>query len=276
MIYLRNIFLSCTLFYSLNSIAQNAQLTKLWETDSTLKVPESVLYSPEDKILYVSSIDGKSNEKDLKGSISKISLDGKQIDNWAINLSAPKGMGIHKENLYVADLDEVVVIDIKSGKPVQRIPIAAAIFLNDLAIDQAGVIYVSDSRTGKIHRIQDGAVTTYLENQIGVNGLLTSDDNLYFAAKGTLWKADKNKTLTKITDGMDESTDGIIQTNKNDFLVSCWNGIIYQVKSDGSKHTLLDTRSQKSNTADIGYDPDKNILYVPTFLKNRVVAYQVK
>ena len=94
-----------SLFLSGNT-SHAQQLTKLWESDSTFKVPESTLYYPEEKIIFVSNIDGKSTEKDLKGSISKLNTDGtvKQHD-WAINLSAPKGMAIFRNKLYVADLD---------------------------------------------------------------------------------------------------------------------------------------------------------------------------
>jgi len=40
--------------------------------------------------------------------------------------------------------------------------------------------------------------------------------------------------------------------------------------------TLLDTREQKRNTADIGYNPVERIVYVPTFFKKSVVAYKLK
>lgn len=256
--------------------AQPPQLSKKWETDSTLKVPESVLFHPQQKILYVSNIDGKPDQKDLKGSISKVSLNGKIIEAaWATNLSAPKGMGIRDGNLYVADLAEVAVIDLKTGKIKERIPVAGAIFLNDITIDPKGIVYVSDSRTGKVHRIEGKTVTTYLEKKAGVNGLLASGDTLYLAVKDTLFRCDRNKKLSVITTGMDESSDGIVQAGKN-FIVSCWNGIIYAVTPDGRKTTLLDTRAQKSNTADIGYDPVAKILYVPTFFKNTVAAYAVE
>jgi hypothetical protein len=39
---------------------------------------------------------------------------------------------------------------------------------------------------------------------------------------------------------------------------------------------LLDTREQKVNSADIGYDAKNKIVYVPTFFRNSVVAYQLK
>ncbi|MEJ7588376.1 MAG: ATP/GTP-binding protein [Ferruginibacter sp.] len=277
MVSFKSILCQCLLLSALFTQAQNHTLVKAWETDSTFKVPESVLYSPEEEILFISNIDGKPNEKDLKGSISKISLDGKRIEhNWAINLSAPKGMGIYGNKLYVADLNEVVVIDIKTAKTIDRVPITGAIFLNDISIDKTGTIYVSDSRTGIIHRIKNNQVSKYMDNKMNVNGLLAVDDDLYLAVKDTLWKADKNKMLSVIATGMDESTDGIVQTNTKDFIVSCWNGIIYYVKADGNKEILLDSRAQKINTADIGFDPSKNVLYVPTFFKNNVVAYFLK
>ena len=77
-------------------------------------------------------------------------------------------------------------------------------------------------------------------------------------------------------DGLDASTDGVEKVTGNDFLVSCWNGIIYYISADGSKQVLLDTREQKSNTADIGYDSKNRMVYVPTFFKNSVAAYELK
>jgi hypothetical protein len=39
---------------------------------------------------------------------------------------------------------------------------------------------------------------------------------------------------------------------------------------------LLDSREEKKNSADIGFDAKNKIVYVPTFWRNTVVAYQVK
>jgi hypothetical protein len=52
--------------------------------------------------------------------------------------------------------------------------------------------------------------------------------------------------------------------------------VIYYVKADGNKTELIDTRAQKSNTADIGFDPSTKTVFVPTFFKNKVVAYRLK
>ncbi|MEO6894106.1 MAG: ATP-binding protein, partial [Ginsengibacter sp.] len=61
-----------------------------------------------------------------------------------------------------------------------------------------------------------------------------------------------------------------------DFIVSAWVGYIYYVYADGHFDTLLDTHADNKNTADIGFDAAKKIVYVPTFLGKTVSAYQLK
>src|SRR5262245_51104588 len=108
------------------------QLVKLWETDSVLKVPESVLLDAANKVLYASNIDGTDPwARDGKGSVAKIGLDGKVIAaEWVTGLNSPKGMGLHNGKLYVADLTDVVVIDIAGGKIEKRIAVPGAEGLN--------------------------------------------------------------------------------------------------------------------------------------------------
>ena len=259
------------------SFAQQHQLTKIWETDTLLKTPESALFYKKGGFLFNSNIDGKPAEKDGKGSIGKVALDGKIIKvDWVSGLNAPKGLGVFGNKLYAADLDEVVVIDIKKAKIIQHIHVEGATFLNDIAVDKKGIVYVSDTRTFKVHRIEDGKVTTLLENLKGPNGLYCENDNLYVLDKGSLLKVDADKKITSIADGMDPSTDGLEKVVDGEFLVTSWAGIAYYVKADGSKQVLFDNRTKKINSADIGFDPEKRIVYVPTFFGNKIVAYQLK
>lgn len=257
--------------------AQEHKLVKLWATDTLLKVPESVLYDAGNKVLYVANIDGQPWDRDGKGSVGKVGLDGKIIAvDWVSGLNAPKGMGLYKGNLYVADLDEVLVIDINKGAIAKRIPVEGAQGLNDITIDKKGVVYVSDSKGLKVYRIENDVAAVYLENLQGPNGVLHHNGDLYVLDKGGLYKTEKDKTLTKITDGMEGGTDGLENVKGKDFIVSCWGGSIWYVKEDGSREHLLDTREQQINTADIGYDAAKRIVYVPTFWKNGIVAYQLQ
>lgn len=264
--------------FSPGLFAQEHKLIKKWETDSLLKVPESVLPDAKNNVLYVTNIDGTDPwGKDGKGSVGKIGTDGKIIaTDWVTGLNAPKGMGIYNNKLFVADIDRVAVIDIDKGAIVQTIPVDGAEGLNDITVDEKGIVYVSDSKTKKVHRIDNGTATVWIENLQEPNGLLWYEGNLYVLDKGGMYKAEKDKTLTKIADGMDGGTDGIENVKGKDFLVSCWAGSIWYLKADGSKEHLLDTRAQKINSADIGYDAKNKIVYVPTFWKNSVAAYQLK
>ncbi len=260
------------------SYAQQHQLIKKWETDTILKVPESVLFDANNKVLYVANIDGTEPwGKDGKGSVGKVGMDGKIIKvDWVAGLNAPKGMGLYKGKLYVADLENLVVIDIAKGSIEKTIAVENAQGLNDVTIDKNGVIYVSDSKAKKLFRVENGKAELFLDSLKGPNGVLMRGDDFYILDAGGMYKVEKDKSLTKITDGMEGGTDGIENVTGNDFIISCWAGAVWYVNADGTKQLLLDTRAEKKNTADIGFDAKTKIVYVPTFWKNSVVAYEVK
>jgi len=269
-------FISFTLLSS-GVVAQGHSLVKKWDTGPIFKTPESVLFDAKENMLYVSNIDGGPADKDGKGFIAKLSVDGKIISgDWITGLNAPKGMGLYKNKLYVADLTEVVVIDIDKAKIIQHIPIEGAVFLNDIAIDKRGAVYVSDTRINKVYRIEKGFVVTLIQNLQEPNGLLAVGDELLILDKGSLLKMLDSGSVTSVAGGMDPTTDGIEMVKPNEYLVSSWNGVLYYIYPNGGKQTLLDTRTQKINAADIGYDPKNRIVYVPTFLNNGVVAYELR
>lgn len=273
----RTILPLCLLFLSVALSAQH-QLIKKWETDSLFKVPESVLFDADNNVLYVANIEGTEPwGKDGKGSVGKLGTDGKIIQaEWVSGLNAPKGMGLYKGKLYVADLTNLVMIDIASGKIEKTIAIDSAQGLNDVTIDRHGTIYISDSRAKKVFRVENGKVELFLAGLKGPNGVLRHGDDFYVLDAGGMYKLGANKSLTKITDGMEGGTDGIENVTGNDFIISCWQGAIWYINSDGSKQLLLDTRAEKKNTADIGFDAKTKTVYVPTFWRNTVVAYEVK
>jgi len=276
MYFMRTFLSVLALLFVSNVNAQTIKLEKLWEAKEQLPVPESVVYVAEKKELYVSLIDGEGNVKDGKGGVAILNLDG-SVKNatWITGLNAPKGMAIYKGKLYVADITAVVCIDLSNGKIIEKIEVPNAVFLNDIALDKKGVVYVSDTRTNKIHRIANAQSTVYLENVMAANGLKFVKDDLYALAGPELIKFDKNKNKTVIASGFEKSGDGLEPLPNGDFLVTCWAGIIYHVRKDGTKDKLLDVQG-KMNTADIGFDPKTNTLWVPTFNANSVVAYQLK
>lgn len=269
--------LSVILFFTATMVkAQQHKLTPLWQTDTIIAIPESVLSDAGNNVLYVSLIDGAPWDADGKGGIGKLSTDGKKYNpNWITGLNAPKGLGKYGNRLYVADISDVVVIDIAKGKIEKKIRVQDANGLNDITVTSGGVVYVSDSKNGKIWRIEKDVPTLYLDNINGVNGLKSIKDELFIGGGPSFSKANAKKQITKIVQ-LPESIDGIEPVGNGDFLVTSWVGFIYYVHADGKFETLLDTHLEKKNTADIGYDPIKKIVYVPTFNAKRIVAYKLQ
>ncbi|MEY2903570.1 MAG: hypothetical protein RLY89_2676 [Bacteroidota bacterium] len=258
------------------SMAQQHGLTKLWETDTIFRTPESVLFDGKGKRLFVSNIDGAPAEKDGKGFISIVGLDGKPISlAWIKGLNAPKGMGIYKNKLYVADLTELVVIDIKQAVILEKIPIEGAVFLNDIVIDNKGIVFVSDTRSFNVYQYDQERVSVTMRNLKRPNGLLMNEKDLLILDNGSLLALNLNGQLLQLMEGMDPSTDGIERVKADEYIVSAWEGVIYYVIANKTKEILLDTRKEKKNTADIGYDAKNRIIYVPTFFGNKLVAYKL-
>lgn len=270
------IVLSLVILVFADLYAQQHKLEKIWETDSVVAIPESILADLKNGVLYVSLIDGPPWEADGKGGVARLGLDGKKYEpTWITGLNAPKGFGLSGNRLYVADLSNVVIIDIQNGKVEKKIPIDSAVGLNDITVTDKGIVYVSDSRTTKIWRIENDNPTLYLDTMRGVNGLKAIGDDLYIGSGKLFLKADSKKQLTKIAE-VSQGIDGIEPVGNGDFILTAWGGYIWYVYADGKVETLLETHQQKKNTADIGYDAQKRIVYVPTFNAKTVVAYSLK
>ena len=62
-------------------------------TVQDMRTPESAYLDEGSGYLYVSQIDGQPNEKDGKGRISKLGLDGSVVAaDWVTGFNAPKGL----------------------------------------------------------------------------------------------------------------------------------------------------------------------------------------
>ena len=208
--------LLCGLALSIASHAEGPahKLTKVWESEAALKVPESVRLDEKRKVLYVSNIDGQPWEADGKGSIAKVGLDGKVIAaDWITGLDCPKGLALSASGkwLYAADLGGIAVIDVKAGKIKSKIAIPDGIQLNDLASDNNDTLYVSDSKGKKVYVVKDGKASVYLDEAVlkGPNGLLVHEGTLYVLDNNSLNRVEADKSLKVIADGMPGGADGL-------------------------------------------------------------------
>lgn len=261
--------------------AQTIAFKPMWETDTTLRTPESVLFDPAQKVLYVACINGGPSMENKGSYIAKVGLDGKVIQlKFTENLNSTKGMGILDGKLYVTEMTQVAEIALSSGKILNRYPIQGAQFLNDIAIDaKKKIVYVSDSRDSKIWALTDGKASLILEGAPlkGTNGLLVDNNQLLIGnGDGSLLAMDPAtkslKTLGKVTGGID----GIAALGNQRYIVTEWSGKVWYVQADGSTELKLDTTKEKINSADIGYNPGSQVVFVPTFFHNTVKAYSLK
>lgn len=251
-------------------------LQKVWETDTSLNTCESVLYDKDENVLFVSCINGKPAEKNGKGFIAKVNMDGsiKKL-KWAEGLNAPKGMGISHGKLYVTDIDELVSIDLATGKILDHMPPDhKAKFLNDVAVDENSVIYFSGTQKGFIYQFKPGGgIVTKGQALNGVNGLTFYDNKMFGVDNEGIRHYSLSNPAVLINDQV-KGGDGIVALNDSTFIATKWDGEIYYTVNNKA-WKILDTRNQKMNSADICYLPDKKLLLVPTFYGNKVVAYKV-
>ena len=254
-------------------------LVKKWATEPVFDVPESVCWDFDREILYVSNIAGNPGEKDGEGFISRISIDGevKKL-RWITGLNAPKGMAVHGGRIYVSDIDELVVIDIRTDKVVERYPAEGAVFLNDVAVDGKGNVYISDSskKHSVIYRFAGGELEVWLrhKNIQSPNGLFVDGDRLIVGNSGdaTLKAVDLRTRAVTTAVNVGSSIDGVKMDSKGNYIVTDWKGRTALIEPDGGVYILIDTRSDGVNAADIELVDEYDMVVIPTFSDNRVVA----
>ena len=151
--------------------------------------------------------------------------------------------------------------------------------LNDITPDNEGNLYFADTDAGKIHKYSDGRISDWLtEGLNGPNGLLADGDRLLVASQGSMDFASvdlKTKSRILLSESIGRG-DGIAYTGiPGYYIVTDWSGEIFLINPDYTKVSLLNTKEQQSNTADIDFIPELNLLLVPTFFKNCIVAYKL-
>jgi WD40 repeat protein len=256
-------------------------LNEVWRTDTVMRTCESVLFDVTRQVLYVSCINGAPTEKNGKGFISTLNPDGsvKSLE-WISSLNAPKGMGLDGNLLYVTDIDRLVVIDIEKAEIVEMIQVEGASFLNDVAVGSDGKVYFTDSDTGVLWIYQKGDLTMWITEGLNrPNGLYVEEDRILLTSSGSsdLKIFDKSTGEFKVVTTEIGHGDGIEFTGKEGhYLTSSWAGEIFLIFPDFSKVSLLKTSDKEVNSADIGFNIEEQLVYVPTFFDNRVVAYKLE
>lgn len=258
----------------------NWSLTEVWRTDTLLTTCESVLYDPSGEQLFVSCINGAPAEKNGLGFIALLQPDGSIKEHqWLTGLNAPKGLALHGNILYVTDIDQLVIIDVQHAEVLERLDIEGASFLNDVAVGADGRVYFTDSDTGYIWVWSDGKLSAWItEGLQRPNGLFVEENRVLLTSSGS----EDLKIIDLASGSMETVSSGIghgdgieFSGTEGYYIASSWDGEIFLIYPDYSKISLLKTSEQEINSADIGFNLKEQIIYVPTFFDNRVVAYKL-
>jgi sugar lactone lactonase YvrE len=255
-------------------------LTKIWETDTLTSTPESVVFDTKSKALYVACINGAPTATNEKSFISKLDLNGK-ITQLKVteNLHAVKGLDVLDGKIYVAEIFKLVEIDAKIGKVLQKYEVPNATFLNGVSVDKKNkIVYFTDMRSDRLWKLEKGQLVKVAEGAPlkTPNGVFFENDKLIIGnGDGKIFALDlKTQQYATIAEGMG-GLDGILSDGQKGYFATEWRGKIWHINPEGKTQLLLDTVDAKMNTADIEYIPSQKTLLVPTFWKNKVIAYKV-
>ena len=187
-------------------------------------------------------------------------------------------MAVYGGRIYVSDIDELAVIDIRTDKVIERYQAEGAVFLNDVAVDDKGNVYISDSsrENSVIYRFADGEIEVWLRHRAiqSPNGLFVDGNRLVIGNSGdaTLKAVDLKSRKVSTAVNVGSSVDGVKIDSKGNYIVTDWRGRTALIEPDGGVYILLDTRSDGINAADIELVDEYDMVIIPTFSDNRVVA----
>lgn len=259
-------------------IFRGAGVKEQWELSRHFKTPESVVYDSKRDVLYVSNFYSGGNE-----FISRVRLDGEILDlQWVSGLRMPTGMTVRGDSLFVVDRTGLVEISIDTAQVVSRFPVPGGQFLNDVAFDDQGRAYVSDSRASAIRRMVDGKFEAWLSGgEINdPNGLCFDGTRLIVGNSGdgslkAVGLEDKS-VITLASLGHGSIMDGIACDGAGGFIASDFNGRVFRISAKGETTEILNRTAPGRFCADLEFVPETGLLVIPSLYDNRVTAYRVQ
>lgn len=146
--------------------------TNIAYTITGLDGPEAVRYDPDQEIYFISNFTGGGNDQDSTGFITKADVEGNIQELRFITgteeapLHAPRGMFIIGETLWVADVLGVHGFNRNSGTQTDFIDFSEFEigFLNDVSADENSILYVTDTGTSTVYKVEDNTVELFLED----------------------------------------------------------------------------------------------------------------
>ena len=261
-----------------------------------LATPESFIVDSQTGHYYISNINGEPAGRDNNGFITKLDKSGKvtalrfvEGGKNGVTLHAPKGLAVVDNVLYVTDIDSVRGFDKETGKLLHTIDLKkkGALFLNDLTVDDQGVLYVSDTTVFVDPQAPPTLfkIDTKNRNKVSIlvrdadlgppNGLMIHPTTKRLLADtwgtGRIVEVDPDgKFRTLVADPTWKDLDGLDYDRDGNLYVSSFSrGTIYKVTPDLA---IFVVEGGMTTPADVNVDRINGLLLIPSFDGNRAVT----
>jgi sugar lactone lactonase YvrE len=255
----------------------------IWGTPQGDLAPESAVYDPKEKIVYITNFDTEFWKDDVaKGYITKVSLDGEIIsDRWVDNLDAPTGACLYDGKLYVAERSSIAEISTADATITKRYTFPDKVdFPNDLVVDDNGIVYITNTAGNPapdIYRLKNGQIEPWLVSDeiSNLNGIYLDGDSIVVGdcKRNLLQRVDlATKHISTIISMGSGVIDGVRKDRDGNFIVSLWRGELYKIDPSGRMTQILNTQ-WKFNLADIEYVEERNMVIAPAYSSRDTEAF---
>ena len=268
-----------------------ATAVKPWFVRDGFVAPEAVRYDPDQDVYFVGNWGrGPASDTDNNGYISRMKPDG-QIETLKfiaggtnhVVLHAPRGMYIVGDTLWVADADAVRGFNRRTGDKVANYDFSGFDrgFLNDVAADATGTVYVTDTGRNKLYKVQGqgGPTVVMADSVLGApNGITWDAANNRFIIvpfggyKGIRAWVPGTTTLTDAGMSTGAKYDGVEVLSGGRVLVASQADTSLHLFSGTSGHAIIHTLGPP---ADIAVDTKRNRVAVPVVAMNHVEIYDL-
>lgn len=256
-------------------LVATALIIRIQLKKNALNRPESIAFDPDSGKFLISNMgNGSIVAMDSTGALETIISKG---------LSQPRGIKMLLKKLWVADDKQVHSIDLQAKKIVQSIPIPGAKMLNDIEIDELGILYISDTKADCIW------ILNPINRQIEQvkNELIKQPNGLYYDKprrqmlivsmgdkQPILAYNTKTKETSVFMDTIYSELDGIQADEPGRIFFSSWKekALIMIPQTQNQFHLI---RKDLTSPADIYWHEPTNELLVPLMEKNEILRIKL-